>query len=85
MDKKHNMKDVFEEVLGKRITGVQIREDTDYHSSQIFLTFDDNTYFEIYSDCRVNGIKHAYAGNMQTIRDLSLGNSDILVDIEQTN
>lgn len=76
------MKGEFSELLGKTITGVQVREDTLLHTSQLFLVFDDNTYFEVYSDGLINGIHSIYPGNMRTIRNLSPGNSAILIDIE---
>ena len=75
----------FHKLLGKTITGIQIREDAELLTSQLFLAFDDNTYFEIYSDGTINGIQRVYPGNMRTIRNLSPGNSNILVDVEQTN
>ncbi len=85
MRNEQQLKGDFEAMLGKRITGIQVREDADFHSTQIFLAFDDETYFEIYSDGRIKGVRHIYSGDMQTIRELSPGNSDIMIDVEETN
>ena len=79
------MKGVFQDLIGKTITGVQVREDVNFHSTQVFLAFDDDTYFELYSDGRMNGIRQIYPGDMDTIRDLPAGNSEILVDVEHTD
>jgi len=79
------MRGEFGKLLGKTIKGIQVREDANLLTSQLFLVFDDNTYFEIYSDGSISGIQRIYSGNMMTIRSLSPGNSSILVDIEKAN
>jgi len=77
------MRGEFHKLLGKTIKGIQVREDARLLSSQLFLVFDDDTYFEIYSDGPINGIQRICPGDMKTIRNLSPGNSSILVDIEK--
>ena len=79
------MRGEFNKLLGKTIKGIQVREDATLLSSQLFLVFDDNTYFEIYSDGPINGIQRTYPGDMKTIRSLSPGNSSIVIDVEQSS
>ena len=65
------MKGAFEKILGKRIVGVIGRENDGDPPRQIFLAFDDNTYFEIYASGYMRGINGILAGDMQRIRDAS--------------
>ena len=43
------MRGSFEKIIGKTITNVYCRDNKDDPEGQIFLIFDDNTYYEIYA------------------------------------
>lgn len=47
------VKDEVEKIIGRRISGVVIKHNNDNRaelSSQLFLLFDDNTYYEFYTN-----------------------------------
>jgi hypothetical protein len=52
------MKDAIREILGKTISGVVVKRHPDgYPSSQVFLLFDDDTHYELYtSKEKIKGI-----------------------------
>lgn len=55
-------------MLGKRICGAVIKEGDGSPRMQIFLIFDDGTYYEIYSDVAINGIGGVYEGDIEFVR-----------------
>jgi len=76
------MKGAFEKILGKRIVGVIGRENDGDPPRQIFLAFDDNTYFEIYAYGQMKGINGILTGDMQRIRDVSAHFGKTVIDME---
>jgi hypothetical protein len=44
------MKDGIREVLGKTISGIVVGENSTQPKVQLFITFTDGTYFEIYGE-----------------------------------
>lgn len=47
--------DVAPQLLGKRIAGVVVKERSGPPRFQLFLVFDDDTYYELYSNESVSG------------------------------
>ena len=59
-----------QDLLGKTITGIVVKEGTS-PKAQVFLTFADGTYFEFYSRAeRIEVGSHAYAGGPETVQAL---------------
>lgn len=59
-----------QDILGKTITGVVVKEGTS-PTAQVFLTFSDGTYFEFYSRAeRIEVSSHAYEGGPETVQAL---------------
>jgi len=44
-------------ILGKTISGVIVKEGDETPRGQVFLLFADGTYYELYSDARIQGTK----------------------------
>jgi len=44
------MKSAIKGIVGKRISGVIVKENESRPGEQVFLLFDDNTYYETYAD-----------------------------------
>jgi hypothetical protein len=44
------MKNGIQDTVGKRISGIVVAENTQAPRRQVFLIFDDNTYFEFYGN-----------------------------------
>ena len=76
------MKGSFDKILGKRIVGVLCRESDGDPSRQVFLAFDDNTYFEIYAYGQMKGINGIFTGDMQHIRNVSASFGRKVIDVE---
>jgi hypothetical protein len=57
-------------ILGKRIVGVieKACKRGTFPVSQIFLLFDDNTYYEFYSDARIIGTNHVDDGGIAEVQ-----------------
>ena len=67
------MKGAFKLLLGKRITGVYVQENESSPRGQIFLVFDDATYFEFYSggsDGVIRGTQGLDKGDIRHVRNL---------------
>lgn len=67
------IKDEVEQIIGKRIRGVVIKQKTSGPSevsSQLFLLFDDDTYYEFYTCdeplCTTGGVDH---GGLREVLD----------------
>ena len=60
------MKDGILEIVGKKIKGVVVygKEYKDDH--QVFLIFDDNSFYEMYSECNISGMKTTLPGNQRS-------------------
>lgn len=63
------MKGAFEEIIGKTISGVHCRENEDTPKTQIYLTFDDGTYMEIYSNNLMSASSHIDKGDIELVRN----------------
>jgi hypothetical protein len=61
------VKSVLEELPGKRIVGFVFKESAENHRpyQQIFLTFEDGTYLELYSDSSIGIGSHCYPGGIE--------------------
>jgi hypothetical protein len=44
------MKNGVKDIVGRRVSGIVVVESTQVPRRQVFLIFDDNTYFEFYGD-----------------------------------
>lgn len=60
------MKDGIRQTIGKRISGVIIAQNNREPRTQIFLTFDDDTYFEIYGNT-FTGTNRIDKGSMEML------------------
>jgi hypothetical protein len=70
-------------ILGKTITGVIVKRvsNTRSPSSQVFLVFSDNTYFELYSDTGViTSTSSLSSGGMPEVRKYMSDIAEISVD-----
>ena len=63
------MKGAFEEIIGKTISGVYCRDNEGMPRTQIYLTFDDETYIEIYSNNLMSASSRIDKGNIEFIRN----------------
>jgi hypothetical protein len=59
-------------ILGKRLVGVLITSEKGGGGpvSQLFLVFDDQTYFELYSDGQIRTTSKLYEGDIHYLHDL---------------
>ncbi|MBI5611906.1 MAG: hypothetical protein HY942_02375 [Gammaproteobacteria bacterium] len=63
------MKDGAQEILGKTIKGIVIKTGDKSPKSQLFLVFDDGTYYEFYSlDDVIQVTGGVSAGDIDTVR-----------------
>lgn len=60
------MKGAFHQLSGKTIKSVIVSENKFPPRSQVFLIFDDNTYYEIYGDI-ISGAGRVDTGGEQTV------------------
>lgn len=71
MSDKYPKAEYVDQILGKTITGVVIKEHlTDSLRSQVFLVFSDNTHFEFYSQDEIVPIKGLRYCGMDWIIDI---------------
>jgi len=65
------MSDKIAEMLGKRIKGVVMKECTvpdGQPKGQLFIVFDDDTYFEFYSrTCAISAAKGCWVGGIDKV------------------
>ncbi len=75
--------DVLEEIIGKRVKGIIIKESLcGQPVSQVFLIFDDDLGFEIWSSDFIKGADGLDPGRMEAERRYMKDCYRILVDIE---
>lgn len=78
------MKGAFDEVKGKTIEGIIIKNGRNHPPKwQIFLVFDDSTHFEFYSsenDQHLSGIGGVDKGGADRVRRYMSGACDIVFD-----
>lgn len=60
------MKSYIEQIVGKTIAGVIVREADSEPRRQVFLVFTDDTHFELYGHFFAFG-KHVYSGGMEHV------------------
>jgi hypothetical protein len=75
------MKPTINEIIGKRIVGVIVKESDRWPKSQLFLLFDDNTYFELYSTYdEIRGAGDIDKGGQAEIKELGKGSHKIVLE-----
>jgi hypothetical protein len=73
------MKSYIEQIVGKTIAGVVVRDAHSEPKRQVFLVFTDDTHFELYGDYFAFG-KHVYPGGMaHVIKVAELGAKEVAV------
>lgn len=65
---KVKLKDSLPQLLGKRICGAVIKEGDCMPRMQVFLVFDDDTYYEIYADSMIYGAGGIDNGGIENVR-----------------
>ena len=62
------MKEGIYEILGKRISGIIVKKaEESQPRSQLFLLFDDNTYYEMYSYSEIIGTSGLASGDRKNV------------------
>ena len=73
------MKSYIEQIVGKTIAGVIVREADSEPRRQVFLVFTDDTHFELYGQYFAFG-KHVHPGGMEHIvKSAELGAKEISI------
>jgi hypothetical protein len=62
------MSSALSHIVGKTISGVIVKEGDRTPRSQVFLLFTDGTYYELYSDSRIQGTKGVDKGGPDQVR-----------------
>ena len=62
------LKDGLPQLLGKRICGAVVKEGDRLPRMQVFLIFDDDTYYEIYTDSTIYGTGAVDRGGIEHVR-----------------
>lgn len=62
------LKDGLSQLLGKRICGAVVKEGDRMPRMQVFLIFDDDTYYEMYTDSSIFGAGGIDQGNIENVR-----------------
>lgn len=76
---KRDMKSYIEQIVGKTILGVVVRESETEPNRQVFLVFTDETHFELYGRFFAFG-KHVHPGGMEhIIKSAELGAKEVFV------
>ena len=70
------MKGAFEQLLGKTISAVYCRENESTPNGQVFLIFDDDTHFELYSPTVLHGAGGIDSGGLEKVRNLNFPKGD---------
>lgn len=71
-------KDAFQHVVGKRIQGVVVAERDSAPHTQVFLIFEDGTYYELYG--QISGRNDIDVGPAERVRDYV--GSRIVLDVQ---
>ena len=66
------MRGSFEKIIGKTISGVYTRDNENDPQGQMFLLFDDDTYFEIYGYGSMKGAGGIDKGDLDKVMSLNL-------------
>ena len=62
------LKDVLPQLLGKQICGAVVKEGDRMPRMQVFLVFDDDTYYEMYTDSTMFGTGGVDDGDIEHVR-----------------
>ena len=62
------LRDALPQLLGKRICGAVVKQGGRSPRMQVFLVFDDDTWYEFYSDEAIHGIGGLNRGNIEHVR-----------------
>ena len=62
------LKDGLSQLLGKRICGAVVKKGDRLPRMQVFLIFDDDTYYEIYTDSIIYGTGGVDKGDIEHVR-----------------
>jgi hypothetical protein len=73
--------EAFEGILGKRISGLVVAKCDDSPQNQVFLIFDDGTYYELYG-ADVQGCKHIKPGGLHEVSLYLQGRPGVNVVVE---
>lgn len=79
------MSDAFEKILGKTISGVCVRRNKSNPIGQVFLVFNDDTYFELYSYEYIKGAGGVDKGDMDKVLRISSQREGSVVSCDQQN
>ena len=76
------MKEAIKGILGKRISGVIVkRHATGGPSSQLFLLFEDYTYYELWTDGpEINGVRRIDSGGKERVLATGRKDSEIVIE-----
>ena len=75
------LKDALPELLGKRICGAVVKQGGRSPRMQLFLVFDDDTWYELYSDEVIHGTGGLNQGNIENVRQY-MPDQAIIVDCD---
>ena len=76
------MGSVIKDIVGKTIKGIVVKKsDIKNPTSQIFLLFNDNTYYEFYCDSIIRGTNGIDNGGMDTVKNY-MPESQIILEYE---
>lgn len=64
------MNSAIMQIVGRRVAGVVVKEGL-HPRSQVFLVFDNDTYYELYAEAEIEGIKSLGAGGFDKVRTCS--------------
>lgn len=70
-------------IVGRRIKGVVVKERRREPHSQVFLIFDDGTYYEFYSSSMINGTSDVSEGGVEQVRSYMPEHTMILEYLEE--
>ena len=72
------MKPEIKDIAGKMIKGIVVKKSDRNPKSQVFLLFNDNTYYEFYSTEKINGADGVDHGGMDAVKNYIPENTIIL-------
>ena len=63
------LNEALPQLLGKRICGAVVKEGDRMPRMQVFLLFDDDTYYELYTDSTIYGAGGVDRGGLEHVRE----------------
>ena len=76
-DEGVKLKDALPQLLGKRICGAVVKEGDRMPRMQVFLIFDDDTYYEFYTDSMIYGTGGIDDGDIDHVRQYMSGQTTV--------